>query len=169
MTPQQRRRAVLIAGDVLKWMRTRRLKIKQGTYVSFVDDPDVGTPLRPVLKTFVTAQRPCTVCALGACLIAKIDRYNAVEMPDGYAGFTHASTKAGISDIFSGRQMVLIENAFEGNIGFDEDEELARAAVTFGLRTADPRRRLRRIMRNIIENRGVFVPPPSTTALECAA
>lgn len=166
MTPQQRRRAVLIAGDVLKWMRTRRLKVQRDIYVSFSKDPAVGTPLHPILKTLVTAQRPCTVCALGACLIAKIDRYNAVEMPDG---FTQSITRAGISDIFSEHQMILIENAFEMSF-YDYVDGISFDAVAFGRTDAGgPRRRLRRIMRNIIENRGVFVPPPAATELERAA
>lgn len=165
-TAVQSRRAILIAQDVLRWMRTRKLTIETGSYLVFEEDPAPGTPLQPILRKLATAKRPCEVCALGACLIAKIDRFNAVEMP---VTFGRSVTAEALSDIFSNTQMDLIEAAFEVTSEYAIFDGV-QDAIAFGQRfNTNPRLRLRRIMQNIIEHKGVFVPPPAPqTELEAA-
>lgn len=168
MTPAQQRRAVLIAEDVLKWLRTRRLVVEEGSYITFFnedEEPAPGEALQPALATLVTSKKPCTVCALGACLIAKIDRFNAVDMPQW--GFGRTATVLRLEDIFSSSQQDLIEAAFELRDVAERyviDDLHIDAAIAFGGRFDDARKRLRAIMRNIIANRGVFVPPAITEA-----
>lgn len=177
MTPAQKRRAVLIADDVLKWMRTKRIKVETDTYFRFdeIHENLDGQSLQEHLTTLVTRRKPCAVCALGACFIASVDRFNQVKVDSELFGLFNPQMKFALvsdhlSETFSTRQRDLIEAAFEqqsvlGFVGIRTPNAYERSAVRFGKRRTDSRARLRAIMRNIIANRGVFVPP----AMEVAA
>lgn len=95
---------------------------------------------------------------LGACLLATVDRFNEFDVPPV---FDRPATTARLLEIFSPSQIDLIEAAFELQIFgvMTTSRSKLGSAIRFGERIADPRTRLRAIMRNIIANRGVFVPP----------
>ena len=69
-----------------------------------------------------------------------------------------------LGGFFDEKQLVLIETAFEGELITNSGTELyydspeVRAAVRFTARIKDHGNRLRKIMNNIIEHEGTFVP-----------
>lgn len=100
---------VAIALDVLKQLKARKLIPTKGVYVRTTDGPlanqPYGVDAQPILLN--PQRKKCTVCALGAGVIAQIrleDNYNI-----GDAMTTHQR----LGRYFNGRQLIEIEALFE--------------------------------------------------------
>lgn len=105
----------------------------------------------------------CHVCALGACLVG-MNHINNLPLPHVSAGMNQI--KSELTKIFSRKQLILIECAYEG---YDHAAGIARRdaldeptqtqvsrAYAFGKRYKDDGERMRAIMENIIRNGGQF-------------
>ncbi len=150
LAPADRR--VLIAKDVLKWLRAGKIRAETGTYLEGYD-PVTGKS---------TEKEPdrvdggsCTVCALGAVFACTVERIGGLE---GFWSYRSADSIRGeLGDHFDGEQLRLIETAFEQNdFTLDSSVVVVSAAIHFA--TGGPRKRLVAIMKNIIENGGTFCP-----------
>jgi hypothetical protein len=153
---------VAIAKDALAWEKAGALKINDqyylrsvatGTSFSFYDNfrrEDANKQARDIVLG------KCQVCALGSLLLAKAVRYNAVSVQD------IADIRIDrLTDHFSVEQINQIEAAFEGHSyssanGTYLDDEVCNES--WKAKYPDPSKRFRAIMKNIIRNKGTFVP-----------
>ncbi len=174
---------VAIAKDVLRWIETKRFLVKKGYYVvdqEFDEYKDVGPALitKEDVDTNADAKeimqdRNCRVCALGACFLASLDRYNNVGCSDLVANYgnnyhkgqslSQFDTMKYLKRFFAPEQLDLIEAAFEMNVChrvvLERDNiELLKAKKWGDEYFNNPTERLEAIMENIIDNRGTFKP-----------
>ncbi len=155
--------AVDIAKDVIKWIRVRKLKIKDhGSYLSGdlkgcadVVYQDQVQPHLPALR------KHCDVCAKGAMLLSYIELKNKVTFGQvirlgpwtPYAQSRRASCHGSsciaeaLDGAFDRDQLDRIEDAFEC---WDGNE--------WGKKFKTPGKRMIAICQNIIENNGEFKP-----------
>lgn len=153
-TPNQKR--VAIALDVIKQVQTRRLVATRGTYVALT----VPSPVQAEDQVCdLTAGRKCAVCGIGALFIATVeraDKLTAADLVGSWATGQRILNLDGddcrryLSRFFLPETTRLIESYFEG---WSWPEE--QCIQWHGL---DPDDRLIRLMRNIVRNRGRFVP-----------
>lgn len=137
------------------------------------------------LQTIVRSNPECTVCAVGSLLLSAARLYNEMSVEDVATPDSTSGIADALSPYFDLRQLVLIELAFEGrNYGLLLNERLFRIDYTDQWRSVeepeilithetvraakeylenrllDPDHdgALRKIMENIIEHNGEFVP-----------
>lgn len=149
---------VRVAKDVL-------LRIKSGQY-----RPATGNWLRaagPFDPDAPAEEIQCECCALGAVLASaaicsKRGTLGKVfDESEDLGGHLADREHTRLSGLFSTRQAVMIEQAFEGPFGYFCDEEFPmnlNSLAFFGKYEEDPQARLAAIMQNIIDNGGKFVP-----------
>lgn len=168
---------VLIAKDVIAQIRAKRFKAKSNRWVTLLEkdntpiDPhalehDLGgdAPLRELfLKQTIPA---CDCCALGAMFMS-CTLYNNKTTIDNFnhelAWFEElVETRRfsnGLTSFFSSSQLELIEAAFEGNLGaFTAPANKLDAVESWFAWFPNPKQRMLKIMQNIIDNNGTFVP-----------
>lgn len=182
MTRQEK--AVAIARDVLKLIRTRNIRVlDSNTYINtgFIGKIEMDKQLQKSLKKL----KNCEVCALGACMLAKVDLFNKCKINEvltqvqnwdstpsnRFLVHSRSDVADQLSSMFSEEQLDLIEAAFECNDSnarssnkksYIPDYQLTdfgvkcQQAVKFGEQYPEPKERLRAIMKNIIKNDGVF-------------
>lgn len=176
---KMRRKAVLVATDALKWLRKKSILVETGN--SYMQLSGVAVEeirllrsshsFQAVLGGLITPKRPCSICALGSLFLAHVDRFNKLpcgpiqqygpvgERPFGSAhGFRNDVLSPQLSDSFDRFELSIIENAFESWNTLMVGGQVDADARAFGRKFEDPRKRLRAILRNIIENKGEFVP-----------
>lgn len=164
----KREMAVAVANDVLAQLRkrTKGYVVTTGYYIRTGSPLPSTGDLRDHLDTI--QKGGCQVCALGAALLSKARLYDKVPMNftnGGYASYCSGDAcYRSLSDVFSRKQMVLIESAFE-RMNMDPDSRrddytpvAIQNAIDFGTQYSDDKVRLRAIMKNIVENDGVFKP-----------
>lgn len=159
---QKADRRVLIAQDVLKLLKKKKtVKVMSGNayldLTNAVPEADEKKELSKLLPKLITPKKPCTVCALGACFLAHVTRYNNLVVPYSLSGQGGASlfgsvAREQLSDVFDLIQLGDIEGYFESFWGSQD--------------IADDRARLVAIMKNIIANKGTFVDPRELAATE---
>jgi len=165
-------KAVAVAKDVLAHLDT--IRARRGIYMNgYIPRVDRSEDLQKHADTVTTN---CKMCALGALMLSKARLYNDVPMrsiADNSAMFDDQSSvyasrsdvERAISEIFSLKQMAMIETAFEGGTCSAQDcdtDTLSRAAAyTRGV--DDSSERIRMVMQNIIDNGGEFIPPEVDT------
>jgi activator of 2-hydroxyglutaryl-CoA dehydratase len=149
MTRKERRAA--IAKDVINTINAKKFReIRPGNYVYFRGlanafgqaefDQDNAPEMMP----------KCTVCARGAMMLCKIEKYNGDTVNLFYA--SSETTREVLKDAFSERELYAIETAFER---FNNGPVRARE---FGEDFSDPEDRLIATMQNIIDHDGTFTP-----------
>lgn len=181
------KKRVLIAEDVIAQVKAGRFKPKSGSWVQPLDRKGYDIDMQPgltkfdeedsVRELFLDGSIPkCECCALGAMFMS-CTLYNnktTVEDFDEEVGWRfddlvmEGGFKNGLTKFFSKDQLQLIESAFEGNMGafvLDEEDEYSGTGIAPGEKTKvwmdelrDDKKRLVRIMENIIKNKGKFVP-----------
>lgn len=167
MTNPQRR--VAVAKDVLLQLELGNVKATNGTYARPLRDKDYITLESAVdeglgLKA-VICDIKCEACARGSMFLSFVRLFNGVDanndlntlaqdatQPDGW----DMSQNRDIKDLF-GDDYALIENYFEA-----EDANAKYAWSTeidkWGAKYKNPRTRLELLMKNIVKNKGEFVP-----------
>ena len=176
---------VAIAKDVIKWMDTEKMRVAQFGYLSFSDalfdqeDVDNNTDLRSKLQG-----KECTVCALGAVFLTTVDRFNKVGCSDlltesdthtylgdripEHSSLERDSLTKYLKSYFTLLQLCMIESAFEcGEFSsdfYDNAKALKQIKQAEGygndLRSEghNSKSRMRKIMNNVIRNKGTFKP-----------
>jgi len=155
---------VLIAKDVIKLIKAKKIAIKTGNYFQTGSiNPHAHEQLNKVLPKI----KNCEVCALGGLFYSYVSKYNNYEIGGG--GLIHMNNKDNemrdlLNDIFSKKQLNLIECAFEEDDvnshcmwSLCSDEIIIRAeAYRSNHDLYDDDKALIHIMKNIISNKGVF-------------
>lgn len=188
----KRELAVAVAKDVLQQLRQKKLRVKAGAYINS-DSTILQISADAKAKENIKAvKETCTVCALGAAALCYVERFNKANLAD-LGAMEHTVEEWDdlklvlfeaqqeqlwnvLKRVFSKKQMLLIEDAFEAVRDNTEDkdnedighEHLPRtklekckesdAAVAFGLRYKKDADRLRAIFQNIVKNKGEFKP-----------
>ena len=179
MTAAEKR--VAIAKDTIKWLGTKSIKMKPGTYFQFPHKAiKVRNSDRKLDVALETVKKPCQVCALGGMFYSMVRRFDKVpvrvcntyyEVNTEYAeGVGHDDIYYELAKYFPGHQLSLIESAFEKRDliemedykGIEKEfdanvDNVVDRAVAFA-RKENAVERLRAIMNNIIENNGAFKP-----------
>jgi hypothetical protein len=185
MTPAEAR--VAIARDVVSQIRAQKYRATHGAYCrtfpksrdrdGIIDREDVGGELQPLIKTRMDS---CDVCAKGGLFVSAIRKFDdfkvsrsVVNKTSNYSSYSFQAQHSQFNDgilvtshlrkFFAKEQLELIEYSFErGHCGTPKDDELALRAKIFGNKIDWPEERMLAIMKNIIKNKGEFVPPEIT-------
>lgn len=178
----------LIAKDVIQMLDAKKIEASRGDWVTALRNSNIKEywELGPeeqeaqdkmsLQKILLASDTKCECCALGSILVSCVNFKNKVtfgEFDDGEA--LHFGTinkrertdKTGIKQLFTGRQLEMIETAFEEGEGYFSDGgdgrvslllKIREKCVDFGSKYNSEDTRLRAIMRNIIKNNGIFIP-----------
>ncbi len=148
LTKAQRR--VAIAKDVLKWLPETSCDTGyldyQSTVLSLSDEDNASDRVLEMTKK-------CSVCALGATMLAYVrvfDRITVGEMREHLGEYRNGP----LSVIFGEKQLRLIE-CYYMNWAYSEHKIYPQSFCDLH---PDRKDRLRAIMRNIIKNKGTFIP-----------
>lgn len=148
---------VLLAKDVLKLMRAKKVEAKSMIYV------DLGAKYRHSRRSGIDIQaaieqatKPCKACLLGAAMLAFAHRHDAVTVRGRWVSRDDCALP--LRRLFSDHELNALETAFEG---WGESDLLEGVD--------DDDARLTAIMKNIIANEGVFVPSQLIKAAEVKA
>lgn len=169
---------VLLAQDVLHLLAEKKISVEQGIYCTFPDSVpkqmmEEGSDVKEVISSF---RKPCQVCGVGSLFVAKVLRddklpinknqlcYGIVViskkgvLPEGQS-FMGSPVFEYLNKNFSQRQLRLIEYAFEGEnkspFNFWKEED---RITKFRSKSKGTKNKLISIMKNIITNKGEFVP-----------
>jgi len=139
-------RKVAIAKDVIANLHVLKIRSDYGYVVTDNDnDYDVGSLLSFGITPKQIAQKAkveCSVCARGAMMLCKIDKFNNFDFGgvESIGCINQENTFEALQDAFSDDELCEIEYAFEDNWSdIDSDND-----------------RLRAIMQNIIDHKGDF-------------
>lgn len=114
----------------------------------------------------------CKVCALGGLMVSCTLFNNQEKISDFETDFANMGSKLwhgkrfknGLSRVFSPSQLNMIEAAFERGYGYFDScltilsEEVFTTCAAFGRKYPSDSKRLVAIMKNIIANKGTFIP-----------
>jgi hypothetical protein len=167
MSPAQKR--VAIAKDVLAQIKSGKIIPQIGNWIRLlpisITYDDLDDQLRDVM---VTNETHCSACAVGALFVSTV--YFKDKITTGEADVTRGSDWNAIADylkdLFPIVDLALMEYAFEmGNSASGycpvESEAIAFGnAEAFGRAIGSNTMRMIAIMKNLIANKGRFVPPP---------
>lgn len=175
LAPKDKKR-VMIAKDVLRQLKSGKLVANTGSYVGIshyrLEDAGIEDPHTADIRSNYSKIDSCTVCALGACLMSATKFGNILDFGDvggRLRSISNEKVKKLFSKIFTPKQLLLVEVAFEGNswgadrygrdvLGADLSYDEAEACDNFYCRYKKDGNRLRGIMKNIIKNKGEFIP-----------
>lgn len=156
---------ITIAKDVLTWLKSGRMTARKLTYLADTEAEN-SEKLGP----------KCTACALGglfACAaerkklpLTNLQRIVDPESNRRLIGGGGYNLRTKLGDIFDADELRNIENAFEGNrrdpvnnaYMFEDSDNFSEDAFKFNAGIRSAKKRMQRIMRNIIRNEGKFVP-----------
>ncbi len=152
--PAKERRVVL-AKDVLKHLKVKGLITAQkGIYLLFNKEYADGQQADEVIK-----KGGCEVCAIGALFVADVLIRDKITAHDSI--YLHNIRKR-LNHHFGKEQLDLIEAAFEVKymnlVNFGAIGIKAEKAINFGRKYTNSHNRMKAIMKNIIENKGTFIP-----------
>lgn len=168
------RKRVVVAQDVLDQLRLRRFVAPTGIYLQPAteeakdqfDSYDEESSKKPVHELLEGVK--CQVCGIGSLFVAAVDRANACTIEDMDHSYENSNfMREYLGEFFSDEQLVLIETAFEtelihsGGTGLNRFSPKVEAAIAFGEKSTSAEKRLKRIMENIISNKGTFKPEAS--------
>lgn len=163
-----RDKRIAIAKDVLAQLAAQTLRPSHLHRYLMVDAVPQNYKSRDLRDVVQTPGQVCRVCALGACLVAKARLYDQLPAQDligedsctGYLNPDQSQCLAALRDIFSARQLAVIEAAYEGmpDLADDAYYEAAMEASYYRREPELGAETLSRIMNNILANDGVFRP-----------
>lgn len=161
---------VIVAKDVLKHIKSKKYRANAGQYFLNIN-LEGGVLDSDGIKENIKKIKRCDVCAMGACLLSATSYLNKLTFHD----LPHATDNTSDSwelliKIFSAKELTLIENCFEGENG-DSGFGIKRVGAYLGgaipdnaiyrqyyVEFTDDQKRLTAIMKNIIRNKGKFIP-----------
>lgn len=153
LTPEQKR--VLIMKDVLLQIEAGKYLPSQGLYFIPLDGPSPTN----VDQTKVKELGTCFTCALGASILSALRLFNGITLYSQKPGDNYYDTLSGIQKWFSREQADLIETYFECFTNRTvNDYPRTMNMIAFIKKYPTPTERLRAIAKNIIRNKGTFIP-----------
>lgn len=148
MTPAEQR--VTIAKDVLEWMASGRLEAVEPGETYLHESRNIP---------YTVDSEQCIACGVGALLACTTARDIDVRVPVGI--LDGMICRIALEKYFESNQLHMIEAAFEGlnrRLGSWPDTDDLEVSLDFAEAGKNPPDRMRRIMRNIIRNKGTFKP-----------
>lgn len=171
--PKYKKR-MTIAADVLQQVKLKRFIPKQRVYLELRDE-EAKDRFRAVRHGAAETEEcatlnnvlggsSCEVCGIGSLFVAAAERTKACV--DDMAGADDDNFMRNLlKDYFDMDQLLLIEAAFEGQYidaddyeSYEVEQEDIDEALDFTRSATTANARLERIMKNIVENRGTFIP-----------
>jgi hypothetical protein len=137
MTTKAQQR-VAIAKDVIAQIKANQLIVNSGEYGGVLDD------------------NKCQVCALSAIFVTKFGLEAAKKNEENRCTFDDYAMRNKLDSIFGRQRLIDIENAFE--CCTIEDESTSPGVEFSYKHVEDDDQRLIAVMRNVIRNKGNFVP-----------
>lgn len=160
-TPEEKR--VIIAKDVLAQLAIGKIKATPGEYLGLTSETYDALEDKPnaELCDIFKGVKSCGACALGSIFVSAVifqDQLKAREASLDDSWFMRSYLDD--NGLFSKRQLIMIENAFECSTikPILDDYETEMKCLQFNNVNMSGRKRLERIMKNIIDNNGTFVP-----------
>ena len=165
----KKQRRIAVAKDVLKWLAMGRMTAKKKTYLA-------ASQLTPDGKINGFNCRACALGGMFACVVEQKKGVNLHEFNRGWAdedgGYRDYGSQEQMHDMlgefFDADELRNIENAFEGRDreggivngagAFYDEMAFSEDALKFNAGIRSPKKRMQRIMRNIIRNEGRFIP-----------
>ena len=154
---------VLIAKDVIAQIKAKRYKPNSGRYMIIYNGFDNNESVQKHVDEI-----DCVCCALGACLISTTKFKNKLTFGNISAVRANGDVWGLLKNIFTPKQLAMIEYAFEVNYQGDRvaeryfshciSDNLIRKSIKFGVNYFTERARMVGIMQNIINNNGTFKP-----------
>lgn len=149
---------VAIAKDVIAQIKSQKLRVKCGRYITFVNEKIMEIGDQAILLNPETPA--CQVCGIGAAIYSAIRLFNTVQTKT--IGGNEFLARDLITKWFTPEQACLIECAFEIDTHLMRNasttDEQRRAARAFGSKyDDDPEERAIAILQNIADN-GEFRP-----------
>jgi hypothetical protein len=167
---------VQVAEDVLALLEAGKVVPEKGRYVVTLEAPTSenhygSTGRLSEHRIAELVQAGCGVCAVGACFVSAVLRFDALEFSP-YNGMDDPQMRRYLDQWFSREQLGLIETAFEGKVFHpdgdggdledilddDERDRYSRALDFYGQYMTDSAARLRAIWMNVAINKGTFTP-----------
>jgi hypothetical protein len=163
LTAKEKR--VQIARDVLAQLALKRLVPTPGVWLNgksgeghntLYTEKDINKDrqLQDVLK----GRKTCTGCALGGMFMCAVERANELkisDLNDADEGIDFDDAMNYLGRFFDGKQLEMIETAFERGDGATSAGD---EALEFCENVEDASERMRLVMENIVVNGGKFVP-----------
>ncbi len=183
------KKRMMIAADIIARLKATQFVATSGEWTRLDRSKELAN--EESVQTLLNEQGiKCECCGVGAVMLSCVAFKNNVTVSDasgrgldwGFIATDSVEDKSGVMEVFSKRQLAMIETAFEQGEGYygpdndnvaglhdlegnrikrdEADISLAdyRAAKKFANRQPDPEKRLVKIMKNIIAHRGSFVP-----------
>ena len=162
---------VEIAMDALAQLKNKIYKAQSGTYVHLPFELSGEASAKKTLGCFIDKQNTCKVCAKGALFLSTVRKqhesaFSVDDLNDASDDPTHL-----IDHVFEEEQLDLIESYFEGRddfdseyfedesvIGSEKDEAKLKHLRRFVNKSTSSNTRLVKILENMIENDGQFIP-----------
>jgi hypothetical protein len=162
---------VLVAKDVLEQIRLEKYVARRDRYMRIFSRLSYYELEFLDIKSNFDKLDYCDVCAMGACLLS-ITRFKNelkfMEADSGYFGNPKSKAVEMLLSVFEGKQLTLIEAAFEyvygdstnvgKHAGFLLEDAEKEAALKFRPSVYSDEEALIKIMQNIIDNNGTFIP-----------
>lgn len=156
---------VIIAKDVIKNLAAEKIVATHGLYISdyfesyqanFKSKSVHGEFLsRKPIKVKLSKKAPCEACALGATFICAIDKLNQLT-PRQFSTLSGSFHSPGPNDPRT--LQIYLGQWFDYSVLAEIEEFFEVGYASEGWMNLDPRTRLRKIMQNIVTNKGTFQP-----------
>lgn len=174
MTTKQRKLRLAVAADVIASLKYLEVYAGNG-YILDIDPSKLHFTKGSKVVAREIQKQGCEVCALGACVLSLVALDNdfdflkaSGESAENFNSLDLDHFRDRLLEVFSPVQLCLIETAFErdemgardvDNLDSDDLQPWLEAAIKFGNKFGYSSKRLRAIMKNILDNNGVFTPP----------
>jgi hypothetical protein len=163
MRKSKRECRIEIAKDAIKHLNLKNFKIAQGAYCLIKNLYSGLEVLEEVELQSILPKIKCNVCALGASMISLVRLYDNFKVRKDTILISRLNIINALKKYFSFYQLCLIESAFErccynDYYDFSFSNKAIRRAIAFGERFTNPKDRFEAIMKNIIDNDGLFKP-----------
>ncbi len=173
MTRQQRK--VAIAKDVIANLHA--LNVDRGAYMRAIGSNSDMVPIDAFRAFGMSDQeilgkvkQSCTVCARGAMMLCKMDKFNHFELDnlECYHGVDDITTLAALEDAFTDYELKEIEAVFEAYRRCDTHEKGGPNDYDVWVDIKDPADRLLAIMQNIVDHKGDFKKDVAYVVGQCS-
>jgi hypothetical protein len=161
-------KCVAVAKDVIEQIKLEKYQAKQQVYVNFLEVPASYPGLDDYNYIPVSSDQfqeatlhdktVCQCCGIGGCLLSMVRLGNSVSLEDAAEVDDQDFITKQLSKIMSRRQIRMIELAFEEEGHADFSDTINNRCIVFGQQFKSDSERLIGIMKNIIANKGEFIP-----------
>jgi hypothetical protein len=167
MNPASKR--IAIAKDVIRSVEVEKTIDPQKDRYLLSDAVDrYRGDISKELKDIIINDPTCSACAIGSMFVCTVLRHDQITFSNYLNSEKYENFRPYLRNFFDHNQLNMIESAFEckcrcvneyfvRNI-FDCNDNDCMKSIAFGQKFLDNHSRITAIMRNIVKNKGEFVP-----------